>query len=72
MQVSTENTIISVLLVEDNEDHALLTMDSLEESGIESQVKHLSNGQLAIEYLCNCPPEELPDVVLLDIKMPLK
>lgn len=62
---------ISILLAEDNEDHALITIDSLRENCINNDVTHKENGKLAIEFLKACPEQDLPNLIMLDIKMPL-
>lgn len=64
---------LSILLAEDNEDHAKITIDTLEENAsLGISVFHVSNGQLAIDYLESCNEKTFPDVVILDLKMPLK
>jgi CheY-like chemotaxis protein len=64
------------LLVEDNLDHAELIKRTLEDQQIASKVRHLTDGQTAIEYLAqsgsalgeeNYPQ---PYVVLLDLRLP--
>lgn len=66
---------ITFLLVEDNQDHAELIQDSLEEFHIHNSVIHVTNGEEALKVLLKNPPYDqqetpTPDLVLLDIKMP--
>jgi two-component system response regulator len=71
---STSRTII---LAEDNEDDAFLTIRALESAGISQPIHHCRDGQAVIEHLAELLTEreqsgegELPDLLLLDLKMP--
>lgn len=57
-----------VLLVEDSPNDAKLTLAAFEESGIESEIVWVKDGQEALDYLL--ASEGPPAVVLLDIKLP--
>ncbi len=65
-----------VLLVEDNEDHVVMTIEALCSGGVKAQVNVATDGEAALDYLYardgfkdrNKYP--LPKLVLLDIKMP--
>lgn len=63
---------LTILLVEDNEDHAELITDSLKEFNIANKIVHLSNGEQLIDYLDNHRNDDspAPDLILLDLKMP--
>ena len=67
---------ISVLMVEDNIDHADLMMDALQTYNMGNIVEHLTDGEQAIKYLKNIPPFDdtdtftKPDIIFLDIRMP--
>lgn len=67
---------VTVLLAEDNEDDLFLTKRVLDKAGI-GPVLHVENGKEARDYLAGQGPYHdrtrypLPDVVLLDLKMPL-
>jgi two-component system response regulator len=66
----------SILLVEDNPDDELLTLRALASHKIHNEVFVARNGVEALEYLlCTGPhherdPDDLPAVVLLDLKLP--
>lgn len=65
-----------ILLVEDNPDDVLLTMDALESNNIGNKVVVARNGVEAIDYLfadgayAGRNISDLPAVVLLDLKLP--
>ena len=65
-----------ILLVEDNLDHAELVMRSLEDHPMVNTVRHLCDGEAALDYLFRrgayhdprqCPR---PHVILLDLRLP--
>jgi two-component system response regulator len=67
----------TILLAEDNDDDAFLTMRALESAGITRPIHHCRDGQAVIEYLQELLPggkhegeSELPELLLLDLKMP--
>ncbi len=65
-----------VLLVEDNESHALLTIRGLSQQNIDHKIIHLTDGQAALDYLyrrgaySNRRLSPRPDLVLLDLRLP--
>ncbi|MCA9673662.1 MAG: response regulator [Kofleriaceae bacterium] len=59
-----------ILLVEDNPDDAELTRIALEEGGLVNQLIWLKDGAEALAHLLDDPARELPELVLLDLKMP--
>ncbi len=65
-----------VLLVEDNESHALLAMRGLSQQNIEHKIIHVSDGQAALDYLyrrgvyANRRLSPRPNLVLLDLRLP--
>jgi CheY-like chemotaxis protein len=72
-----EPTLGHLILAEDNEDDAFLTKRALESAGVAHTIHHCQDGQAVIEYLedhqrprSNRPQTGLPDLVLLDLKMP--
>lgn len=67
----------NILLAEDDEDHAELTKSALKKPGIKHKITHVTNGEEALKVISGDPPYQdrdaypLPDLVLLDIKMPV-
>ena len=67
---------LEILLVEDNEDHAELVRRAPAEHRVANRIRHLSDGQMALDYLCRRGAFEdpasspRPHVVLLDLRLP--
>jgi two-component system response regulator len=65
-----------ILLVEDNENDAFLTMRVLRSVGIANPVHHCWDGQAVVDYLESMLPlpatgeTNVPDLILLDLKIP--
>lgn len=68
--------VISILLVEDNPDHAELTMTALKRGKLVNQIFWVKDGELALHFLyregiygngANAPR---PGLILLDIRLP--
>lgn len=64
-----------VMLVEDDLDHALLVVAYLSKHPLVGSVIHMPDGQQALSYLFaedeNIDPQrELPDLILLDLRLP--
>jgi two-component system, response regulator len=62
-----------VLLVEDNDDDAELTIRGLRRANIDNPVDIARDGQEALEYLFGTgeqAPQRVPSIVLLDLKLP--
>ncbi|MDX9925118.1 MAG: response regulator [Ignavibacteriaceae bacterium] len=57
----------TILLVEDNEDHAELVKRGLEKNKIANKLIHVNDGEKAIDYLLSNPA---PHLVLLDLRLP--
>lgn len=67
---------LNLLVAEDNPDHAELIIDVLAECNKDNIIHHVFNGRELLNYLdsisnLNDGPIMLPDIILLDIKMPL-
>jgi len=66
----------NILLVEDESADAMLVKRALEKAGLDFKLSRLKHGEEAIDYLSGAPPFDnrehhpLPDVILLDIKLP--
>jgi CheY-like chemotaxis protein len=71
-----EGEPVLVLLVEDNMDHAELVIRTLEDHHIANKIKHLVDGQIALDYLLRrnefAEPESSPrpHMILLDLRLP--
>lgn len=66
---------IDILLVEDNEGDIVLTIEALEESKIINTINVVRNGKEAIDYVFSRGEYQnvtLPDLILLDVNLPLK
>ncbi|MBL4693594.1 MAG: response regulator [Magnetovibrio sp.] len=67
---------LTILLVEDNPDHADLVMRSLEDHKMSNKIFHVSDGEAAIDYLqrkgeySDPQSSPVPHVVLLDLRLP--
>ncbi len=64
-----------ILLVEDNEDHAELVKRGFEAHDIPNRIHHVTNGEDALDYLnrqgkYGCQNHPLPDLILLDLRLP--
>lgn len=66
---------IRILLVEDNEGDIILTKEAFEESKLTNQLDVARNGKEALDFLLKkngYENAEQPDLILLDINMPIK
>lgn len=65
-----------VLLVEDNQEDAVLTLRALKKNNVENKVYVVRDGPEALDFLfCNNKfarrdPEDMPQLVLLDMELP--
>lgn len=66
---------VHLLLVEDNEGDILLTIEALEEKKVINKISVVKNGKEAIDFVLQQGKHknvEAPDLVLLDVNLPLK
>ena len=67
---------VDFLLIEDNQDHADLMINALQEFNIKNRIAHVLDGEAALAYLNKQSPYEnekkypIPQIILLDIRMP--
>jgi CheY-like chemotaxis protein len=67
---------MTVLLVEDNVDHAELVLRTFEEHDIPIRIHHVTDGEAALDYLLRrgrfAQPEQSPrpHLILLDLRLP--
>ena len=68
--------LLSILLVEDNEDHAELVRRSFHDNHVANAIHHVKDGEEALDYLfrrgvyadqANTP---MPNLILLDLRLP--
>jgi len=62
------NQPVEILLVEDNENDAELTIRALKRNNLANHLLHLRDGEEALEYLFT--ENDSPRLILLDLKMP--
>ena len=63
---------IQILVVDDDPDDHLILLEYFRDTGNESFVKFLENGQKAIDYLNTVQDEAtLPNLIVLDLNMPI-
>ena len=64
----------TILLVEDNPDHAELALRCLEDHRLKNQVVHKADGEAALDYLLqrdgSVDPDAPPQIILLDLRLP--
>ena len=60
----------TILLVEDNADDEQLTLRAMRQSDIPNIIRVARDGAEAIDYLFGATAGRLPDLVLLDLKLP--
>jgi two-component system response regulator len=61
---------VRVLLVEDNGDDVELARRALRRCGLPVDLRVAEDGAIALELLAATPGDELPDLLLLDLKLP--
>ena len=69
----TRKTLRHILVVEDNEDHLALTLESLEDAGVGNPICTAASLREARAHLEGCSREQghgLPCVILLDVRLP--
>jgi CheY-like chemotaxis protein len=67
------NTGPTILIVDDDDGHALLIQQNLEEAGLLNSMEHLCDGQAIVDFFKAGPDRGRPVkayIILLDIRMP--
>ncbi|MBL7845317.1 MAG: response regulator [Cyclobacteriaceae bacterium] len=64
-----EKEKVEILLVEDNPDDAALTIRTLKKHNLANYLRHLDDGQEALDFLYD-DANATPRLILLDLKMP--
>ncbi len=61
----------TILIVEDDEGHAILIRENLEAAGLNNRIKHFRDGQAILDFFFKDPPRVSETFILiLDIRMP--
>ncbi|HMJ68859.1 MAG TPA: response regulator [Cyclobacteriaceae bacterium] len=61
---------VDILLVEDNPDDAGLTIRALKKHNLANNLVHLTDGEEALQFLFAEGKNNMPRLILLDLKMP--
>jgi two-component system response regulator len=64
------NIAVEVLLIEDNPEDAELTIRVLKKNNLANNLVHLQDGEEALEFLFAKGNNNIPKLILLDLKMP--
>lgn len=61
----------TILIVDDDEGHAILIRENLEAAGLNNPIQHFRDGQAILDFFASRPPGAHQSfLVLLDIRMP--
>jgi CheY-like chemotaxis protein len=61
----------TILIVDDDEGHAILIRENLEAAGLTNRIEHFQDGQAILDFFASRPPGAHETyLVLLDIRMP--
>ena len=63
--------VSTILIVDDDEGHAILIRENLESAGVRDRIVHFRDGQAILDFFAERPADD-PEtyLVLLDIRMP--
>jgi two-component system response regulator len=64
------NNAVEILLIEDNPDDAELAIRALKKHNLANHLLHLHDGEDALNFLFSGNLNNIPKLILLDIKMP--
>lgn len=65
-----EQSIVEILLVEDNPDDAGLTIRALKKYNLANNLFHVEDGEEALNFVFSPSITQLPKLILLDLKLP--
>lgn len=71
MTVSTQVEIKKVMLIDDNETDLFIQQKVLQNAGFGKEITSHSSPVEALNYLKNHPQEKWPDIIFLDLNMPV-
>ena len=66
-----QNDALYILLADDDEDDCLFFKDAIEEINIETTITFVNDGS-KLMYLINKPGIRLPNIIFIDLNMPVK
>lgn len=67
----TPQSLPTILIVDDDEGHAILIRENLESAGLSNRIRHFCDGQAVLDFFSAQPPGANGTyIVLLDIRMP--
>lgn len=65
------SSLPTILIVEDDEGHAILIRENLESAGVPNPIEHFRDGQAVLDFFAARPASPTDSfIVLLDIRMP--
>ncbi len=59
-----------ILLIEDNPDDVALTLKAFKKAGVANEIRVVTDGVEALDYLFSRGPRDLPIIALLDLNLP--
>ena len=63
--------VSTILIVDDDEGHAILIRENLEAAGLRNRIEHFRDGQAVLDFFAGRPADDRETyLVLLDIRMP--
>ena len=67
----TSNGNVHILLADDDDEDQELLKEALLAEASHAEITTVWNGEEALSYLANCAEHALPDIIVLDYKMPI-
>jgi CheY-like chemotaxis protein len=64
---------VTIIMIEDDEGHALLIEKNIRRAGISNEIVHVSNGHDAVDFIFDAPRGPVhngPALILLDLNLP--
>ena len=62
---------ISICLVDDNEASNFYHRQLIKRTGVSVDIREFQNGREAMNYVLQCEAEDFPNIIFLDLNMPL-
>ena len=64
-------TLTFILVVDDDKEDHLILQDYFSEIGLNDYLTYKENGKEALDFLESLPEQNLPDLIVLDLNMPI-